>query len=273
LVADPLRFFALLDRLAIPHPAIRFQPPERADAAVWLVKQAGSSGGQGVRYWRIGDSPACAESYYQRYLEGLVASALFIADGSKHRLIGYNRLKAASADAGLPFLYGGAISHAPMTSLQKQRLEGIVGALVDNLGLCGVNSLDFILHEDEIYVLELNPRPTATLELYEDKFPDGAMRGHVVACLGQLPTLNPAGRGEAVRGHHIVYAEQSMLIDSLVRWPAWVKDRPSAGSQIAQGMPVCSLFAQGVTPDEVEYQFNRRLDELEKILSIYRVEH
>ena len=50
-VRDPATFFALLDRVQVPHPPVRFAPPGSADAAGWLRKDARGTGGWQVWPW------------------------------------------------------------------------------------------------------------------------------------------------------------------------------------------------------------------------------
>jgi uncharacterized protein len=251
LLRNPRQFFSLLNRLRIPYPEVCYTPPYSAQENTWLIKRAGSCGGQGVAFFDPLHSAADTATYYQRHLAGNVMSVLFIADGDRHRTIGYNRLGMSSANAPAPFLYTGAVGQAHLEDARRLQVEAIVAALVADLGLRGVNSLDFVLNADGVFVLDLNPRPTATLELYEHQLSDGWVKHHIQACQGVLPVIPIVG--SAVRyGHQIVYAPQTIEIPIPVTWPAWVKDRPSAGARIAEGQPLCSLFAHGDSVIEVE---------------------
>ena len=52
--------------------------------------------------------------------------------------------------------------------------------------LAGLNSVDFLVADDAVWLLEINPRPGATLDIFE---PDGGslFALHVQACGGVLP--------------------------------------------------------------------------------------
>jgi uncharacterized protein len=265
---NPRRFFSLLNRLRIAHPEVCFNPPYAATDRVWLIKRAGSCGGQGVAYFDPQHSAADAACYYQRHIAGRAMSILFIADGERHRTIGYNRLRINTADVPAPFLYTGAIGQASLNDEQRRAVESIVERLVSDLALRGVNSLDFILNEDGIFVLDLNPRPSATLELYEHLVPDGWIRHHIQACLGKLPVVPIIG--SLLRyGHLIVYTPKTVDIPQSMAWPHWVKDRPSAGTRIAQGQPLCSLFAQGNSAEAVEISLLKQREEILRMLCTF----
>ncbi|HYN77884.1 MAG TPA: ATP-grasp domain-containing protein, partial [Lamprocystis sp. (in: g-proteobacteria)] len=152
LLADPVRFFALLNRLEIPHPQTRFDPPPAADTALWLLKACGGSGGLGLSYWRYDGLRPAGPHYFQRRLDGDPMSVLFIANGTGFEVIGFNRLLVADGGTDQPFLYGGAIGQATLAEPVRQAVVGWVEALVGALGLCGLNSLDFILDHGHAYL-------------------------------------------------------------------------------------------------------------------------
>jgi len=265
LLRKPRRFFSLLNRLRIPYPEVSFTPPYSAPGKCWLIKRAGSCGGQGVAYFDPQHSAADAHCYYQRHTPGQVMSVLFIADGKRHRTLGYNRLGFAGTTAPAPFLYTGAIGQAPLSEQSRREVEQFVVRLVGELALRGINSLDFILNEDGLFVIDLNPRPTATLELYEHLVGDGWIRHHIRACLGELPSL-PIMGSAARHGHRIVYAPRTVEIPDPLHWPEWVKDRPLPRARVFAGQPLCSLFAQGAGADEVEFRLAQRQAEVLELI-------
>lgn len=251
LLADPPRFLALLDRLGICHPETRFEPPSSADGSEWLVKEAGASGGLGVRRWHDGDPRPSGAHCFQRYLEGPLLSVLFIADGSHYSLIGLNRPRKTCGGAVSPFRYGGACSGANLSPRLRAQVEGDCAGLTKALGLRGVNNLDYVLHGGRAQLLELNPRPSATLGLYEGGCPGGWMRRHVRACLGELPEV-PLAAPPGVRGHLIVYAPRTLAIATGIRWPHWCHDRPPGGIRVPRGAPLCTVSAGGATTGQTE---------------------
>jgi predicted ATP-grasp superfamily ATP-dependent carboligase len=271
LLRKPRRFFSLLKRLEIPYPEVSFTPPYAAAGKNWLIKRAGSCGGQGVAYFNPQHSAADLNCYYQRCISGQTMSVLFIADGKRQRTIGYNRLGMSATNAPAPFLYSGAIGQVSFSSTQRQRLDDIVERLVSALALRGVNSLDFVLKDDEIFAIDLNPRPTATLDLYEHLLKDGWIKHHIRACQGELPVVPMVGSAQ-VYGQQIVYAPINLQIPLTVNWPSWVKDRPVPGARIVQGQPLCSLYADGVSATEVEKLLQHYQEEILQKFAIHSCE-
>ena len=261
LLGRPERLLDLLAELGIPHPETRLDPPPTdgdADEGDWLTKEPGTSGGLGVHAWRPGDPRPAGPHYFQRRLPGEPMSLLFIADGSRHAVIGYNRLLVTDGGPERPFLYGGVLGQAELDAAGCREVEGWCQALVGRLGLRGINGLDFILHQGRPYFLELNARPSASLSLYEWQCEEGWICRHVRACLGELPEPATVPRGR-VWGQRIVYAPQDLAVPPDLDWPDWCRDRPLAGTSIPRGAPLCSVLADAVEPVCVEVRLAERV--------------
>ena len=238
---DPAIFFPTLDRLGLPHPDVALQPP--AAPAGWLLKSAGGSGGWHIR--PAGRSPADASSYWQRVQPGEPMSALFLADGQRARLVALNRLLVRPLGA-LPYVYHGAIGPVRDERLAR-RLQEALDALVPAFGLRGLASLDFLAAKGQPWLLEVNPRPSATMELHGSAWPGGLMRAHVAAVRGDLPQ-EPAAWPPGLRGSLTVYAERdcrvgAALAAELVRTPH-CHDLPAPDTRFASGQPVCNVSAE-----------------------------
>lgn len=255
LLRTPARFFSLLDRLAIPYPPTRFTPPD--DPKSWLVKHPCSEGGKGVYPAAVEGLPA-GEHYYQRRLPGPAFTALFLADGHRARMVGFNRMWVADYNARQPFLFAGAINRAELGKAPRRQIERAVVELVKALGLKGLNSLDFMLEDGICRVLEVNPRPGATVSLYDDDFSQGLLAEHIRACQGRPFDGRRRIGQDVVRAYKIVYAPCRVCVPRAIRWPAWSADRPKAQTAIAPGQPLCSVQAEGADAHTVERLVRQR---------------
>jgi hypothetical protein len=238
-VKDPVGFFGLLDELAIAHPAIAFSAP--ADLRGWLSKRVGASGGSHVR--PAARSPGTAR-YYQRRAAGLSLSALFLADGRRAAIVGVSQQWTARS-GGCRHAYGGAAGPVELAPRLRERLQSDLDALVASLGLVGCNSIDFLLERERYQVLEINPRPSATLDLYDAGWPGGLFEQHLLACRGRLPARLPAAPG--ARAHALVYAPRPVRLPSRFTFPQWCSDVPTVPAEVAAGMPVCTVHAVSST--------------------------
>jgi uncharacterized protein len=149
---------------------VRLTPPARKMESVhWLRKPFASGGGQRICMWD--DSPSASnpdDYYWQQYFPGESQSALFLADGQTAMLIGLCRqLIGQSWLHAAPFAYCGNIGPLPMTESERNFLQSLGTFLTARFGLCGLFGLDLIRDGESFFVTEVNPRYTASVELYE----------------------------------------------------------------------------------------------------------
>lgn len=241
-----ITFFALLDVLHIQHPAISLQPlsPQELASATWLLKKNGGSGGTHIRKVKD-DKPLEPGSYFQQEMQGIPVSLLFAADGMTVKEVGFNQQWLAPTSL-MPYRYGGAVSHAELLPVIKQQLLEAAQKLTSAVGLRGLNSLDAIMSGEGLWVLELNPRLTATFDLYPCEN-GGLFELHVQASAGNLDYWPQLGLKS--RAHYILYAPENISLPEMFDWPAWAADIPSSG-HIKAGEPVCTVTAEGDTADE-----------------------
>jgi uncharacterized protein len=241
---QPATFFGLLDHLDMPFPQVRLSVPTDADG--WLAKTIGATGGAHVQSAQ--GVAANEEIYFQRFEAGRNLSVLFLADGKKAQVVGFNEQRTQTV-GDARFCYSGAISHAELPEDIKNQMARKLSALVETTGLVGLNSVDYILRDDQYFVLEINPRLSATMELYDADFERGLLHAHMQACEGELPLTMPDTK--MIRGHKIVWAQQNIKVPATFGFPAYCADIPQPGSFVAKHAPLCSVVASGAQHNEV----------------------
>jgi predicted ATP-grasp superfamily ATP-dependent carboligase len=147
----------------------------------------------------------------------------------------------------------------------RREMAAAVAAIVPETGLVGLNSADFVVGDEAWWLLEINPRPGATLDIFRDG--DGRLFAHhVEACRGSLPDEPLRFSGSAAAA--IVYASASIASVPAIDWPEWAADRQAPGTQVAEGEPLCTVLAEAETAEEaVRLVHERKLtirDRLEK---------
>jgi predicted ATP-grasp superfamily ATP-dependent carboligase len=250
-IKDPRRLAELCRELAIPHPEIRFEPPQ--DPAHWLIKRAGGGGGLHV-------APALSKSakpgdYYQRRLKGRPISVLLLADGGSAQSLGLS-LQWTAGSFDKPFRFGGALRPATVAKALADEMAAAAEKIAAAAQLVGLNSVDFLVGDDGFHLLEINPRPGATLDIFADC--DGRLfQAHLDACRGQLPAMPlrfpPAGATA------IVYSPIDLSPVPTIAWPDWCHDRQKPGSCLHKGDPVCTVSAQADSPTAVRTLLDERL--------------
>lgn len=279
---DPAEFFGFLAAQHIRYPETQFQAPQ--DSSGWLLKNARGSGGWHIQHaapWLGGggarSAPVPAHHYFQRELAGIPMSATFLANGRDAIVLGFNELLVRRMGSR-PFVFGGAIGPVPLPQAMASTIKAVLGKLAAEFSLCGLGSLDFIREQpdgERFAVLEVNPRPPATLWAHAHRLARGAMGAHVQACMhggghagghadarGLLPAQMPLARPQdlpapdGVAGLDIVYARRPLVLNAaaaqrLAAWPA-AHDLPWSATAFESGEPVCSLSARGAHAAEVK---------------------
>ncbi|HSN23574.1 MAG TPA: ATP-grasp domain-containing protein, partial [Methylomicrobium sp.] len=234
-------FFAVLSELKISFPQVSFNAPETA--CDWLIKPIRGAGGAGVCRYDSGRKVP-ENVYWQRFQAGTPCSALFLANARDVRVIGFNTQFTVQMSDGLEFAFCGLINHSNLSRGLQSLISDWLEQCVQSFALKGLNSLDFIHDGEQVYVLEINPRPSASMQLYGN-----LLALHVDACRGVLPDTLPEQRGFA--GFLVLYTDANLYIPNDFDWPAWVRDRPEAGELCKPGQPVCSIIAGRKDPQEV----------------------
>lgn len=251
---DPARFFRLLDELEIAHPEVALEPP--ADPSGWLAKRAGGSGGAHVapagRALR-----AEGASYYQRRVPGAPLSLLFVADGKRALPIAVSALWCAEGFGAMPYLHGGVAGPAALAPPLAEALGLAAARITEACALQGLNGIDVLAQGEDFVVLEVNPRPTAALVLYDHWYEQGLFDAHVRACLGELPRA-PSAPDSQIHGSEIVYAPHAGVAGAQARPPEWLHDLPVPGSALAPGDPLCSVSAHGDSLAAVRQMLGQR---------------
>jgi methenyltetrahydromethanopterin cyclohydrolase len=237
---DKQAFFSTLDQLNIPHPEVVFSAPNYG--VDWLLKPMQGQGGVGIKRYHAEDSVGSLV-YWQKFQAGAAQSVLFLADGEQVQVIGFNSQWSVRLSETQEFVFSGVINSTDLSDARKALITGWLKQMVPAFWLKGLNSLDFIHADDCSYVLEINPRPSASMQLYDQDL----LGRHIQTCVGgALIALSPeAGRLKSPlqRGYQIVYAERDLIIPDHFEWPDWCMDLPKPGNMCRAGQPLCSIIA------------------------------
>jgi len=248
---NPQRFLDCLRRSGVPVP--RTVPSSRAGslAGAILEKPRRGGGGQGIAVVSL-RARRRRGTYLQEYVPGLPCGVAFVADGRRATLLGVSQQLIGDAAFGARgFQYCGSLLGKDLPGLSSfnpllSRLEEIVNHLTSTFHLVGVNGMDFILNEGEIYPLELNPRYTASMELVEMAYGLNIFSIHLAACHGTLPPFDLRNAPDAYCGKAILFAERAAIAPPTEGW--WdrgIRDIPFPGERIRAGSPICTLLVSG----------------------------
>ena len=265
LCKQPANFFGICNQLEIRYPAVCYQRP--TDDSEWLQKRIGGSGGNHVVALENAQDIDSGSVYYQRLQSGSTISCLFVVNHGNVEVIGFN-LQWVEESSSSPYRYSGAMSNADISKQAKLNFTNYIKQLATALGLQGLNSCDAICDGDDIYILEINPRLSASIDLYPDK---KVMQKHIAAFLQpqQDALLSEQLNNDSVPtrthvAHQVIYARHPVVVKNDITWPSWVRDVPHSGQQFDSGMPVCSVKVEADTADQVRMGLIERVAWVER---------
>jgi len=136
-------------------------------------------------------------------------------------------------------------------------------ALARRFALVGLLGVDFVLADGRPWVVEVNPRYTASVELFEYASRRPLMRDHVRACVDREVEAEEIRGGEAV-GKRVIYAGRRLTFPEIA--PPSIEDDfltpdfadvPHPGAVIEAGEPVLTVLARAETPEECVARLDR----------------
>jgi uncharacterized protein len=294
-VRDPAQLACVLQSLKLPFPKTSARGDDfgtlQIPAMPWISKSTGAAGGGHVQFisestpvpnpYRIGE----ANRMIQAFIPGRSVSGLFCARKSHTQFYGMTQqwhkkdcLPAGSNLPLAPFAYLGSVGPVELSEVLAQQWKLIGHGIAEAFSLQGLFGVDAILHPGQngtqIVVLEVNPRYTASVEVFERATNQSLIRDHigcfVVPGEKAAPefTSKPAKThrssspvGQSVAGKGILYATQPMRIEERhiaallkfneVNKGTIVSDIPMAKTAIATGDPVVSVQTRGFDVDQV----------------------
>lgn len=265
-VRDPARLAAVVRNAGLGFPETRREPGGVPIDGSWLTKPLRSAGGHGITIWwgDDGRTAPTSEHVWQQLMHGRPWSASYLVGDGRGRLLGTSRqLLGRRWCHAQPFAYCGSIDIDPasLPAEVRAQLLRLGGLLVDPFGLTGLVGVDLVIDDrHRVHVIEVNPRPTASMELIERATGLSLAAAHLAACgfPGQ-----PAGERRPRRGtwsKAVLFAACELPFDdgavTALRaaagvphegWPL-VSDIPSPPQTIPAGGPVCTVFAHGDSP-------------------------
>ncbi len=199
------------------------------------------------------------DRYFQRFIPGNSISALFIADGHIARIVGFSRQWTSPAPEA-PFRYGGAVRLRRFSRCEATKIGGWLSGLVRRAGLAGLCGADFIHGDEGHQLVEINPRPGATLDIF-DSIGTPLMEAHLRAARGEAYDLPRFADSMA---SIVTYASAGVAHFPATAWPDWTADRQAPGTRLVAGDPVCTVLASGPSAAASRRAVIRQVRELER---------
>jgi predicted ATP-grasp superfamily ATP-dependent carboligase len=283
-VRNPERLQRVLTRDGLNFPETCFTADGLPLDGSWLCKTYRAAGGAGV--WRLDGAVAreradSERAVFQRHIPGDAYAATFVANsGGEAMLLGVTR-QFVGWNPAKPWQYVGSVGPLSLAVGLLRQIKSMGAVLSTEFNLRGVFGVDFIIDGGDAWIVEVNPRYTASVEVLERAAGKSAISIHVPYCGPYRPAagLRSTGRpfltaSSRVHGKAIVFAPQTVRISpSFFKWTMeqtksadtdpWLADLPNEGEEIAEGRPILTVFSSGATVDECEHALRRNVAMIE----------
>jgi predicted ATP-grasp superfamily ATP-dependent carboligase len=275
-VRDPWSLRELVRAAGLECPESRRDPAGLPTDGSYLRKPLAGAGGRGIVPWDSAADAASVACHWQRRVVGESWSAAFAISAVGGRCIGASlQLMGRPWCHARPFAYCGSID-VPLAMVPGRLRDGLA-ALAPALSGCGLRGLvgvDFMVDAAGTpWVVEVNPRPTASMELLERATGESIAAAHVSACGGPVPAAGTTPSAVDLRhAKAVVYAPRQLFVDEaavarLLEWrrrwspaadrPA-IADIPRPLDCIPAGGPICTVFAAAPTAAAAIAELRRR---------------
>ena len=183
----------------------------------------------------------------QEYVTGINLSSSVLSSESESKAIVNSRLLTMN-DFGNDdsFIYVGNILPLTEKSIMAKvddinsiadEMKTTSENLIDKFNLIGSNGVDYILNENGLYVIEVNPRIQGTFECVEKTFGINMLEAHIKACQGEIIDIPKA---KCYTFKKIIYSPTRMKYSPLDLDNIY--DLPHVGSITEKGEPLLTII-------------------------------
>ena len=273
----------------------------------WLAKPFSSAGGIGITEWfrHEGDDHASAfdpaKGFLQERLPGESIGVTFLSSNFGSAVVGATASwksgswKSEASCVGEPiYAYQGSYGPVSLSRELLAKLQSFATLVGTESGLLGLWQADFLLHDNELTLLEINPRWSASMDLLDvclgiplvqihhacvcDHISEERFSHVASQCFDQAKNAR-----NTMLGKLIVYSPKPFVVTSIQsdkwwtqRWSCGMNfaakrfqfaDIPNAGTSVSRGDPLLTVMASEHSPEALMIELQRgrieALDDLE----------
>ncbi len=258
-VRDPFWVSNLLSKANLPCPQVRDPGSNLEPGSRWLVKPLHGAGGRGIRFSNEKTRSEKDSVFLQEFIPGLPCAAVFVGIGNGAVLLGVTEQLIGQPWLNVtPFIYCGSIGPLLLDPHTQAILEGMGGALAMKAQISGLFGIDLILRDGLPWIVEVNPRYTASVEVLEFAHGLKALKWHRRAFVedNESGAVADSRVGGAFVGKAILFAKTKLTFPKDGPWTAEVRrgfrpdvmpafaDIPQVDLPIVRGRPILTLFAK-----------------------------
>lgn len=258
----------------------------------FIAKPLQGSGGYGVNYLDYNKKHEFNDSYFEKYfsdyegqtflfqefIEGDNISSSVLSTKKEAQNIINSKMLTESNFGENNFKYSGNIvpynnilksakSHANETN--DREIKDISEKIISKFSLIGSNGADMIIKKDknkneEIYIIEVNPRFQGTYECVEKVLRINLLDAHMKACNGELINI-PNTKGYSMK--KIIYAKERVKVGNL--FIDNVYDIPYKEVIVEKDQPLSTIVSYDKNIKNTENKLKKAISDINKSIYSY----
>ena len=213
----------------------------------FILKPLKGSGGYNINLLSEDIELNNEEYIIQEYIDGINLSSSILANKNNMQILTHSRLLTVNdISESNNFKYIGNILPLTKQSIITEtkdikeitnKQEIICEELAKKFNLIGSNGIDYILNENGLYALEINPRLQGTYECIEKSFGINMLDAHIKTCQGQTIEI-PKAKYYSYK--KIIYSPTRMKYNEINENNIF--DLPHVGSITEKGEPLLTII-------------------------------
>ena len=233
-----------------------YETADASEAENFLLKPLEGSGGIGIhKLDHLDPSVEIHGAILQEIVEGNDVSASVLSSGDEATTILTSQQLIGNKWLGQMETYGYCGNIAPYretTNTTNMNFKEVAEEVVRDLKLIGSNGVDMIVKNDDVYVIEVNPRLQGTFEVTEAALGINMAEAHIMACDGDLIEV-PRPKKFAVK--MIVFSKHRCFVGNLDI--EGINDIPVPNVIVEKGEPVATAVTSGKVLENTVYLAER----------------
>lgn len=264
-------------------------PIDSTDSHEYLIKRLDQAGGLGVSTWNPEEAPLASHmalgarnGIIQERIDGQSVGVTFLSSAHGSLALGCTEAWPTQPHPWGAFVYQGSVGPVSLQQEDWTLLEAFAKNVTIASQWRGLWQADFIRKGSHWYLLEINPRWTASMEILEASTGMELVRLNCLAVSGQLASdewqkllqNNQSSRMTPSRcfAKRVLYAPhsialneamierwwrhrlplESFMIDSKTSSLCWFADIPNEPMQFETGYPICSIVGVSATTEDLK---------------------
>ncbi|MEZ6096698.1 MAG: ATP-grasp domain-containing protein [Pirellulaceae bacterium] len=239
------------------------------NVATLLIKDMNGTGGSHVRVmdWETSTVKHGRRYIFQEYISGTTYGAAFLSDRNRTQLLGVTQQLLGDGN-GSEFCYAGSVGPITLPQDQLQQLLRFGEWIRVHYNAVGLWGVDFIVADSGcLWFVDVNPRPTASMEILEKGIGIALMPLHAEAFHSNVPSVAIPDSTNAFCKRIVYWSGEPLMISHehskrLLHWleAGRIADVPETGTVVERDQPFVTLFAEAESPESA-IQLTERLSQ------------